>query len=121
MTRQTIPVRGIPISRDEVISKELEIGWQLFDESTFDTQEKRVACANVILALDLALRQWQEQNSTERLPQYLDIGDRSWFYVPIDLFPPNSGITMVKTKARPAGLVAWFRVKRGFSIKKSYH
>lgn len=121
ISSNTITVRGIPIPIDDVIAKELEYGAQLFDESTFKTLEQQVACANVILVLDKALRQWQEQNNTRRLPEYLDVGDRSWFYIPVDLFPPEAGITMMRTKARPAGLVAWFRTKRNFAVKRNYH
>lgn len=115
MNSSTTLVRGIPMLTDEVIAMELQFGGQLFDESTFDTTAKKVACANVIHELDRYLRVWQEKNHTTELPDYLpDFPDRSWLYIPVALFPPDSGMVALRTIRNPAGLIAWFRVKKHF-------
>lgn len=117
-----IQVRGIPIPTDDVVAFELEFGGQLFDESTFDTKDKKIACANVIRELDRYLRIWQEKNMTRELPEYLpNFPDRAWLYIPVDLFPPGSGVIIGRSKERPAGLVAWFRVKRSFHLNRNFH
>lgn len=111
MIPETIKVRGIPINRDEVIAKELEIGGMLFDEPVFKDRNKKEACANVLRALDRKLKVYQQTFKTKDLPPYLDIGDRSWLYVPVNLFPPDSYIVVI-------GKAAWFRVKRYMPVTK---
>ncbi len=113
-----VSVRGIPVDAAEVVQKELEMGAMLFDESVFDTLQKQIACANVIVSLDKKLRVYQETHKTRQLPEYLDIGDKSWLYIPMFIFKPDSDIITPRTKDKPAGLVAWFRVKRGFKAIK---
>lgn len=109
-----VSVRGIPVDAAEVVQKELELDAMLFDESMFDTASKRIACANIIFALDTKLRVYQETKMTWDLPQTIDIGDGGWLYIPVWLFPPDSGIITPQTRDKPAGLVGWFRTKRYF-------
>lgn len=117
-----INVRGIPIPVDDVVAFEMEFGGMLFDESAFDTHDKKVACANVIVELDRYLRIWQEKNNTRELPEYLpNFPDKTWLYIPVSLYPPGSGVTILRTSDRPAGLNAWFRVKRSFVLNRSFH
>lgn len=119
MNELKISIRGIPIDAAEVVMKELELGAMLFDESMFNTPTKRIACANVIVELDRQLRVYQETRKTRQLPQYLDIGDKSWLYIPHWIFDPEGGeVISLRTKDKPAGLVAWFRVKRSFRGNK---
>lgn len=96
-------IRGIPLSRREVAAMEHRVGGMLFDEIQFahDTA-KRLACANVIDALDKKL--WNMRKARKKIPDYIDIGDKLWLYIPILLFEPGSIIKSSK--------VAWFRVKR---------
>lgn len=98
-----IHVRGIPLSRNEVAAMEQRVGGMLFDEIQFqhDTA-KRLACANVVDGLDKKLNQIRKQR--QYIPDYIDIGDKMWLYIPIPLFGPASIVKSAK--------VAWFRVRR---------
>lgn len=118
MDNLKVSVRGIPVDAAEVVQKELELGAMLFDESVFDTLNKQIACANVIVALDKRLRVYQETHMTRQLPETIDIGDKSWLYIPMHIFKPDSDIITLQTREKPAGLIAWFRVKRGFRAIK---
>lgn len=116
----TIFVRGFPLSRAEVFTKQEELGAQLFDESMFDTEAKRIACANVILILDQALKTFLLQKGLKSIPEddivSIDIGDSNWNYIPVALTPPNSALIFMPTREAPAGKVAWFRYKKYFRI-----
>jgi hypothetical protein len=114
-----VSIRGIPVDAAEVVQKELEMGAMLFDESVFSTLQKQIACANVIVELDRRLRVYQETRRTRELPEYLDIGDKSWLYIPHWIFDPKGGdVITLQTEEKPMGLVAWFRVKRNFKAIK---
>lgn len=106
-------VRGLPITRTEIFFKQEQLSAQLFDESMFDTEAKRTACANVIYMLDKALKRWLVRQGLTSIPENdivsIDIGDSNWNYIPVQLVSPDSILTMMPTKDAPAGKVAWFR------------
>lgn len=110
-------VRGLPITRTEIFFKQEQLDAQLFDESMFDTEAKRTACANVIYTLDQALKRWLVCQGLTSIPENdivsIDIGDSNWNYIPVQLVPPDSILTMMPTKDAPAGKVAWFRYRKG--------
>jgi len=100
---ELIYVRGIPVSRLEVAAISMRYDAHLFDEVMFMNNEaKRIACANVIHELDKKLA--IETKRLGKRPEELDIGDKSWLYIPIPLSGPD---TIIQTNK-----VAWFRVKR---------
>lgn len=105
-------IRGVPIATEEVAMMEQKVGGMLFDESNFEHRSQKEACANVIVSLDIALRQYLERY--DDYPDRIDIGDAGWLYVPVLLFAPDENQTIItpQTKQRPAGLVAWFRYKK---------
>lgn len=105
-----IKVRGIPVERWEIEQFEQKFGGMLFDEALFMSNEaKRVAVANVVNALDkqLALMRRLARDPVY-LPDYVDIGDRFWLYIPVGF----GGVVSIPTRDKPAGVVGWFRVKR---------
>lgn len=112
-----ILVRGVPVPQIDVILKQEELGAQLFDESVFADREKKVACANIIFALDTALARFRVANPT-RLPDAFDIGDSSWLYIPVDIFAPETGITTGPSKDKPVGLIGWFRIKKYYRVTR---
>lgn len=118
---EVILVRGIPFLAEEIEEMQHKLDAQLFDESMFaDDFAKQAYCANVLRALDTVLKQWQVKHNTRDLPEYIDIGDKLWFYIPVNLFPPEEeqgidAIIVMPTKERPAGLVGWYRRRRVFS------
>lgn len=96
-------IRGIPVSRLEVASISMRYDAHLFDEVMFMHDEaKRIACANVIVELDKRLA--IETKKQGKRPTELDIGDKSWLYIPIPLSGPD---TLIQTNK-----VAWFRIKK---------
>lgn len=123
MQPDVIYVRGIPMLAWEVIQHQDRLGAQLFDESMFATIQKKQACANVIVALDIALRKYLEKEGWREVPDekiiVIDIGDPAWKYIPVKLFPSDGIVTVARTKDSPAGKVAWFRMKRMFAVRKT--
>lgn len=113
-----VVVRGIPVARWEIVQLQDRLGAQLFDESLFKEQHKRLACANVITALDRRLRYMQElAKDPSYIPDSVDIGDVSWLYIPVSF----AGFTTVRTKKFPAGVVGWFRFKKYFTTGGHKH
>ncbi len=115
-------VRGVPIQTVEVFTKQEELGAQLFDECVFKGSLERRACASVILTLDRALKIYLEKRDLRRLPEQeiivIDIGDPSWKYVPIKLFPQDGFAISFPTRESPAGKVAWFRYRKVHTTRK---
>jgi len=114
-----IKVRGIPMLRLEVAWHEERLGGMLFDESVFHNEIKKKACANVIKALDRALKIYLVKKDLPDLPEEpvaIDIYDPGWLYIPVKLSGPESGIVYMPTKESPAGKVAWFRIKKGYKV-----
>jgi hypothetical protein len=107
-------VRGVPVLKSEVIYYQEKLEAQLFDEGVFPKLTHKQACANVIRFLDEALKRWQvAKGQGAILPEYLDIGDPAWFYIPVGF----QGYTVVATRDKPAGVVAWYRRKRYFAVR----
>lgn len=111
-------VRGIPVLRSEVYMHQQRLGAQLFDESMFCSNDvKRYACATVVRELDIKLgvviasRRYPLNDNEITL---IDIGDPSWVYIPVSLFGKESPILTVPSKDKPAGLVAWFRMRKQY-------
>lgn len=117
---QYIFIRGVPVTRLEVYVMQERLGAQLFDESMFRNIEKRKACADVIYTLDQKLGEFLAKAGLYEIPDdpnniiQLDIGDPSWYYIPIKLFPSTAKVIIGKSKDRPAGVVAWFRARKTY-------
>jgi hypothetical protein len=108
-------VRGVPVLKSEVVMYQEKLEAQLFDEGVFDTAHKKWHCANVIRELlDPALKAWRVKTGRTDLPEHMDVGDPNWFYIPVGFL----GYTIVPTKEKPAGVVAWYRRKRYFIVSK---
>jgi hypothetical protein len=109
-------IRGVPIETREVFLQQERLGAQLFDECMFmNSQKKRLACANVIVELDRKFAESVAKSGPlgKNEIRTLDIGDPSWYYIPVMLInPAETNVIVMPTKDRPAGLVAWFRIKR---------
>lgn len=109
-----IHIRNFPIMVEEVMRLQEETGGQLFDESCFIEHHKKVACAQVIFALDTKYEQLRLMSGGVP-PQRVDIGDPSWIYIPVDMFAGTSA-RILKTQDKPAGFVAWFRARRVYIV-----
>ena len=114
--REVIMIRNVPIDTREVIAVQQEHGAQLFDESIFHDPSKKVACAQVIHHLDTEYAKYEHVHG--RPPIQLYIGDGAWVYIPVQMFPQEN-IISVRTKNKPAGMVAWFRKKKIYAVKPS--
>lgn len=109
-----VPVRGVPVAIEEVVQFEQKFGGMLFDEVVFKDHGKRIACANIINALDRKLALMRALRGDLRwLPESIDINDPGWLYIPVGFH----GLESVPSKDKPAGVVGWFRVKKYFKIK----
>ncbi len=118
-TAETVMVRGVPVSRMEVIQFEQKFGGMLFDESSMSTGTKKTACANVIVVLDRQLRTMQElRGDASYLPDSVDIGDVSWLYIPVGFKSPVETITIRTPRTRKflAGIVGWFRIRKHIAM-----
>lgn len=104
-------VRGIPVPKVDVYLMQEKLGAQLFDESCFSGQDKKIACINIIYELDTMLRRFRENNGG-LMPDAFDINDPGWIYIPVEIFDPDTGITTAPSKNKPVGLVGWFRAKK---------
>ena len=111
---ETIHVRGIPIKKHEIDMMSQKLGGKLFDESTVSTYERR-SCADMISFLDRVLAAFRRQKQDPAyMPEYIDIGDKSYFYAPVGF----AGLNLPPTKRLPAGLVGWYRIRR---FRKGIH
>jgi hypothetical protein len=118
-----ITIRGIPFPRAEVYLQQERLGAQPFDESLFNGYGKKIACAQVIRALDFAYNAVIQKRGYplgEDEIMQIDIGDGAWVYIPILIVPPSSNIIVMPTEDRPAGLIAWFRRKKIYTTG-GYH
>lgn len=117
MNSEKILVRGVPVSIEDIKVVQDNFGVQLFDESVFEADFQKTACANILVELDRKVFEWQVKNKTGELPDALDIGDKSWIYLPIYIFNPSQ-VNPLPTPDHPAGLLAWFRAKKGWRVQK---
>ncbi len=102
-----IYVRGLPVRRWEIAKFEQKFGGMLFDETNMPTQARKVACANVITALDRQLATMRRlRQDPDYLPEAVDIGDKLWLYIPVGF----EGLGTIRTKEKPAGILGWFRI-----------
>lgn len=107
--REVILIRNVPVRTQDVIDIQNEFDAQLFDESVFHDNAKKIACASVIHQLDTVYNRFER--SQGRPPDQVDIGDGAWVYIPVPLFN-DANIISVRTKDKPAGMIAWFRRKK---------
>lgn len=111
-------IRGLPLFRSEVYMHQQRLGAQLFDESMFSNDDvKRYACATVIRELDTSLAMLiagRGYGLSDDEIALIDIGDPGWVYIPVNLFGKESPILTAPSKDKPAGLVAWFRMRKQY-------
>lgn len=112
--REIILIRNVPVDTRDVIAIQEEYGAQLFDEGVFHDIHKKVACAQVMHTLDTYYYRFEQQYGYP--PEQVDIGDGAWVYIPIQMFPQEEIISL-RTKEKPAGMIAWFRRKKIYAMQ----
>lgn len=111
--REIVMIRNVPVRTLDVIRLQEELEAQLFDESVFHDPVKKVACAQVIHTLDTEYNRYEMTHGHP--PVQLDIGDGAWVYLPVPMFQ-DASIVSLRTKDKPAGIVAWFRRKKIYAV-----
>jgi hypothetical protein len=106
-------IRGIPVTRRELEQFEAYIGGKLVVP---DTVEK----AAIVAACDKALARYRQKVRDSKRTVVVDTNlDPFSRYYGVNVVPPQLGgfsVQMVPSKSKPAGLVAWFKVPKIFSV-----